>query len=131
MTPDEAAIRALIQRWHDATAVGDVDTVLALMAEDVVFLVPGHAPMTGRATFEAGLGAIVRTDRIRSTGDVEEVQVSGDLAFAVTKLTVRIEPLDGGAPDIRTGHAMSVFRRDASGGWRLIRDANLLAAGGG
>ena len=37
MTSDEQAIRRLVALWHSATAAGDVDTVLGLMADDVVF----------------------------------------------------------------------------------------------
>ncbi|WP_133479216.1 YybH family protein [Cognatilysobacter segetis] len=129
MTSDETAIRALIWQWHDATAVGDVDAVLSLMAKDVQFLVPGREPMLGRDAFEDGLRSLLKTHRIRSSGDVREVQVSGDLAFVTARLTVRIEPLEGGGASERSGYALSVFRRMADGSWQLIRDANLLAAG--
>jgi len=126
MGSDEADIRALIQRWHDATARGDVDAVLALMSEDVAFFVAGKEPMKGRAAFAAGLRGLLKTHRIVSSGDVREVQVSGDLAFVVSLLQVRIIPNDAGNESVRSGHAMSVFRRQADGGWLLIRDANLL-----
>ena len=72
MSPDEQAIRTLVSRWHTATAAGDVDTVLALMDEDVVFLVPGHPPMRGRSTFERGLRNLLAQNRIESTNDVQE-----------------------------------------------------------
>jgi len=127
MTADEQAIRALIQRWHDATAAGDVDAVLSLMAEDAEFLAPGREPMSGRQAFETGLRGLLREHRIRSHGDVREIRVSGDLAFAITRLAVRVESRDGGEANERSGYAMSVFGRDADGAWRLIRDANLLA----
>ena len=52
MNADEQAIRALVAEWHSATAAGDVDAVLQLMAEDVVFLVAGQPPMKGRSSFE-------------------------------------------------------------------------------
>ncbi len=55
MTTDEQAIRRLVAQWHTATAAGDVEVVLGLMAEDVVFLVPDQPPMKGRSTFEKGL----------------------------------------------------------------------------
>jgi ketosteroid isomerase-like protein len=42
---DEDQIRALVQTWQSATKAGDIDTVLGLMTEDVVFLVPGRDPM--------------------------------------------------------------------------------------
>ena len=130
MTSDEHSIRSLIRHWHDATAAGDVDKVLSFIAEDAEFLVAGRAPMTGRDAFEAGLRHLLQTHRITSRGDVREVQVSGDLAVAVTRLVVRVEPRGGGDANERSGYAMSVFRRGEDSRWRLIRDANLLAASG-
>jgi len=42
---DEQAIRELVATWLRASGAGDTETVLGLMAEDVVFLVPGHPPL--------------------------------------------------------------------------------------
>lgn len=54
MNTEEKIVRDVIARWHDRTRAGDVDGVLELIAEDAVFLTPGHPPMEGRARFEAG-----------------------------------------------------------------------------
>lgn len=126
MSTDASNIQTLIQNWHDATAQGDVDAVLALMSEDVEFFVAGKKPMKGRDAFAAGLRGLLKTHRIVSSGDVQEVQVSGDLAFAVSLLTVRIIATDSGEESMRSGYALSVFRRQSDGGWLLVRDANLL-----
>ena len=48
MTNDEKAIRNVISSWQKATAEGDLDRILTLMSEDVVFLTPGQPPMRGR-----------------------------------------------------------------------------------
>ena len=48
MHDDERKIRELVERWMAATKSGDLATVLSLMAEDVVFMVPGQEPF-GRA----------------------------------------------------------------------------------
>lgn len=48
MQNDEQAIRHLIEKWHAATAVGDLTQILGLMADDVVFLTPGQPPMLGK-----------------------------------------------------------------------------------
>ena len=45
MDRDEQAIRKLIATWMTATMAGDTATVLGLMADDVVFLVPGRPPI--------------------------------------------------------------------------------------
>ena len=39
MTEDERAIRDLIDTWMVATRKGDVEAVLDLMADDVIFMV--------------------------------------------------------------------------------------------
>lgn len=75
MSTDEEAIRRLVATWHKATADGDVDIVLAIMAEDGVFLVAGHPPMRGRNAFEQGLRGLLRQHRVESTGDIREVEV--------------------------------------------------------
>lgn len=128
MDRDQQAIREVLALWHRATAAGDVNTVLKLMAEDVVFLVPGHPPMRGRGAFEQGLRALLAQHQIESTGEIQEVEVSGDLAYAWSMLTVRIVPLAGGNATIRTGNALSILRKQGDGSWVVVRDANLLSA---
>ena len=126
MTADERAIRDLVARWHSASAAGEVETVLGLMAEDAVFLGTGRPPMHGRSAFESGLRKLLATHRIESTGDVQEVEVSGDWACCWTELTVRIVPKSGGDAPTRRGSALSIFRKQAGGSWVLVRDANML-----
>jgi uncharacterized protein (TIGR02246 family) len=131
MNKDEQAIRNLIEQWHRATAAGDVDTILSLMADDVVFLVAGQPPMKGSTTFEQGLRGLLTSHRIESNGEVQEVEVSGNLAYAWTQLTVRITPLSGGETKVRSGSALSIFKEQANGSWMLVRDANLLPPASG
>lgn len=127
MTPDEQSIRSLIALWHSATAAGDVNTVLNLMTEDVVFLAAGQPPMRGRETFSSGLRELLSQRRIESTFEIQEILISGDLAYAWTQLHVRIVPRSSGETMVRGGNALSILRREADGKWRLMRDANMLA----
>jgi uncharacterized protein (TIGR02246 family) len=108
--------------------VGDVDTVLSLMAEDVTFLVAGKPPMQGRSAFAKALRKVLASHSIESTGEVQEVVVSESLAYCWTRLTVRTEPRSGGETNERTGSALSIFRKQVNGSWLLVRDANLLPA---
>ena len=127
MHPDEQAIRDLIALWHRATAAGEVETVLDLMTQDVVFLVAGQPPMKGRAAFERGLRGLLAKHRFESTHEIHEVVVDGDLAYSWTDLQVRVIARDGGAaPPARSGSTLSVLRRQADGRWQMVRDANLM-----
>jgi uncharacterized protein (TIGR02246 family) len=126
MSSDQEAIRDLIALWHRATAAGEVETVLGLMSEDVVFLVAGQPPLKGRSSFERGLRGLLEANRIESTGEVLEIQVSGDLAYSWTRLSVRVIPRTGGSENVRAGDALSVLRKLPNGSWVVVRDANLL-----
>jgi len=123
---DVAAIRALVDIWHRSTAAGDVAKILSLMSEDVVFLTGGRPPLRGREAFARGLKQLLETHRVESKGEVREVETSGDLAYCWTNLTVAMTPIEGGATTERRGPTLSVFRRQTSGAWVLVRDANML-----
>jgi uncharacterized protein (TIGR02246 family) len=121
---DEQSIRALISTWMRATAAGDTATVLTLMADDVVFLMPGHAPMQGKQAFAAAQQAM-KGMKMEGSSDIREVRVQGDWAWCWTALTVTVTP-EGGQSMRRSGHTLSVLQK-RDGRWLLLRDANMLA----
>ena len=127
MDADEQAIRKLVEHWHESTALGDVDAILPLTTEDVVFLVAGQAPF-GRTAFEQGLRSMLQTHRVESSWEIMELRISGGMAYCLSHLEVRVFARSGGTPTVRRGHSLSVLRKDPSGAWRIARDANLLAA---
>jgi uncharacterized protein (TIGR02246 family) len=127
MSVDEQAIRALIGTWMEATARGNIDEVLELMDDEVVFLGPGRPPMRGKADFAAATRGAEGKNRIDGSAEVQEVRVFGDWAYCWAQLTVAMHPLDGGAPVRRAGPSMSVLRKTQTGRWVIFRDANMLA----
>jgi uncharacterized protein (TIGR02246 family) len=124
---DYESIRALVASWHRATAAEDIPKLLGLMAEDVVFLTPGRPPMRGRDAFADGLRALLQNARIESSAKIQELQVSGDLAYCWTQLLLNVFPRDAGTATRRSGPALTVLRKGADGKWLVFRDANLLA----
>jgi uncharacterized protein (TIGR02246 family) len=124
---DEQAIRELVQTWLRASAAGDLEQVLTLMSDDVVFLAPGQKPF-GKEAFAAASRASHGKVRIDARGEVQEVHVAGDLAFCRTRLRVTVAPTQGGETKRLAGHTLSVLRRQPDGRWVLARDANLLTA---
>src|SRR3982750_1781454 len=74
MNKDEQAIRALVNDWMRATLAGDLDRVLELMAEDVVFLGGGRPPMRGREAFAAASRAMEGKVRVDGRAEIQEVQ---------------------------------------------------------
>ena len=128
MENDEQSIRELIAAWHAASAEGEIDKILPLMAEDVVFLVTGHEPMRGRDAFAAAFKAGMQHFRIMSNWDVQEIKVAGSLAYCWSQLSVTMIPLRGGSPTRRSGYALTILRKEPDNRWVVIRDANMLTA---
>jgi uncharacterized protein (TIGR02246 family) len=125
---DKQKIREVIATWMRASAEGDIDRVLSLMAEDVVFLLPGQPPMRGRDTFAAALRSVVGQVRIEGKPDIQEIHVAGNFAFCWNELSMTVTPLAGGPAKRRAGPVLSIFRREPDGRWVLFRDANMLTA---
>lgn len=73
---DEKEIRQLVSTWMAATKTGDIHTVLDLMTDDVVFMVPGEEPF-GKEAFEATSEELNDT-QIEGTSEIQEIQVLGD-----------------------------------------------------
>jgi uncharacterized protein (TIGR02246 family) len=97
------------------------------MEEDAVFLRGGHPLMRGRDAFASQFEEVVKQVRIEATSEIQEIEVSGDLAYCWNQLTVIVTPLKGGRPMRRSGPVLTIFRKKEDGGWVLSRDANLLA----
>src|SRR2546422_7469096 len=103
MQDDEQAIRQLVATWLSASKAGDTEKVLSLMADDVVFLVPGQPPMRGRAAFAAGQAGH-QPFPIDATSEIQEVKGVGGRADLLTKLSVVVTPKKRGAAGKRAGH---------------------------
>lgn len=126
MSDDVQAIHEFYAAWRRASADGDLPKLLSLMAEDVVFLLPGRPPMQGRDGFASGFPQLVERFKIEMQTEIDELQVAGDWAFCRTRLTVTMLPRGAGETRRRSGCTLSILRKLPGGRWVLARDANLL-----
>jgi uncharacterized protein (TIGR02246 family) len=128
MTEDEKAIRKVIETWLAASQRGDVETVLGLMADDVVFLVTGQRSF-GKEQFAESFRAMTeRGGGMQARSEVLEIVTAGEWAWCRTELSVTMTP-PAGAPVRRRGPTLTILRKGDSG-WLVARDANMLAPEG-
>jgi uncharacterized protein (TIGR02246 family) len=123
-TNDVHAIRNLIEAWVNAG--NNLDVILPLMDEDVVFLGAGRPPMRGRAAFAAASQGMQNNMRFEASSEIIELHVNGDWAYCWTQLHVTMMPEDQPAIH-RAGPTLTVLRRQSHGDWAIYRDANMLA----
>jgi len=110
----------------EATQSGNLDQILALMSDDVVFLTPGRPPMSRQEFLKASTPPPGSPPiQIKATSEIQEIRILGDWAFLWQALKVVIHPKPGMEPITRSGHTLSLFQKQ-KGRWALARDANLL-----
>jgi len=126
MRSDEQEIREVHSTWISAVNAGDLDRLLALMADDVVFLNPGQAPF-GRDVFSANFSAAHQQVRIRCGSELEEIVVIGEVAYTWSRDALSVTPRAGGVATQLAGHRITVYRKQLDGRWLLARDAHTLS----
>src|SRR3989440_7768728 len=126
MGSDERAIREVHSTWIDAVNAGDLDRLLSLMADDVVFLNPSQAPF-GRDGFSTGFSAAHQKAQIRCVSELEEVVVVGEVAYTRSRDSLSVIPRAGGKAKQLAGHRITVYRKRPDGRWALARDAHTLS----
>ena len=124
MQDDEKAIRSLVDTWLAATRSGDLATVLSLMSDDVIFMVPGQQPF-GKEVFAANSKSM-KGVRIEATSDIKEIKVLGEWAWMRNYLKVTVTPPNE-KTTVRSGYSLTILRKNRDGKWLLCRDANLVS----
>lgn len=109
-----------------ASARGDIAAVLHMMADDVVFMVPGREPF-GKEAFAATADAM-RDVRLEGVSNPVEIKVLGNWAYLRSHITVTMTAGAGGVPSRRSGYTLTILTKKPHGVWVVSRDANLLTA---
>ena len=102
-----------------ASKAGGLDAVLALMTDDVVFMVPGAEPF-GKQAFDQA------SQQMEGTSEIVELRVLGDGAWIRNRLHITVTP-PGGAPVPRSGYTLTILRKQAVGCWPETPPLNRLA----
>jgi uncharacterized protein (TIGR02246 family) len=99
-----------------ASKSGDLATVLSLMTDDVIFMVPGQEPF-GKGAFAAaskGMGSM----QIEGSSEISELRVLGDWVLIRNRIGITATPPSGN-PIRRSGYTLTLLRKEADGQWRL------------
>jgi len=121
----KAAIEATNARFLEAFKRGDKAGMLASYTDDAVLMMPNEPAWRGRSGIEKGLdgflGQVSLKDGGTTTGDV---MVSGDMAVETGTFTWTLQSKTGGADIKDQGKYLTVWKRQADGSWKAVRDIN-------
>ena len=109
--------------YTEAINSNDLDSLMGMMTEDVVFLAAHSPPMVGKGAVRPWAAAYYEAYTTRWEKDNQEFVVTGDWAFERYSYRSTDTPKAGGQPIVDTGWGLVIYHRDADGKWRVARDA--------
>jgi uncharacterized protein (TIGR02246 family) len=127
--PEEVqkAIADLQRRDIEANMALDTEKLLALRTDDVVYLVPGRAPLAGqdavRKYLEEIRGQLANWDMLAYEENWQEVRVIGDFAFQWGTVNIRARQEGERRESAAVRNVMQVLRRQPDGDWKIARAA--------
>jgi ketosteroid isomerase-like protein len=124
---DESAVDSTAQHAHEAytSAINsnNLESLVAIFTDDVVFLSPNEPAVIGKAAVRAWSAEYLKAYKIHWDKAVKEFTVAGDWAFERYSYQQNDKPRGGGAPVTDTGKGLIVYHHDSDGKWRVARDA--------
>ncbi len=117
---EEAALKAVTAAWLNAYNTGDVETIVAMYAEDGVLMPPHAAVATGHVGIRAFLATDTATAKaagVKIVPGAATAGVAGDTGWESGSYTVA----DASGATVDSGSYLSVSRK-LNGKWLYIRD---------
>ena len=123
---DAETIRAVFKSWYRAMQEGDVATLLSLVTPDVIVKGPASPPVVGKSALEQALSTFLDAYSETVDYEVQEIEVSDELAFARLAESATMLPRSGDSPSSVSGMHLTILRRQPDGAWLIARDISSL-----
>ncbi len=116
----ESQIRAVVDAWPTVLDSGDVDHLMDLFTDDLVFAHPRYPGIVGKDSMRAFAQQVFQQQSSAGSSiQVEGIQISGNWAHVVARFETTWTPRDGGSSFKESARYLWVLRRDATGAWRV------------
>lgn len=119
---DEQGVHAAHEAYVTAINTNDVNAIMALVTDDIVYLPPNGPALSGTAAVRPWLEGYVAAYRTHWEKTTVELIVSGDWAIEHYAYQSTDTPIAGGAAVTDTGKGVNIYCRQADGSWRVARD---------
>lgn len=123
MTITATSANGLHHAYVAAINSNDIDNILALMSEDIVFQVPGECELIGRAAVREWASGFFGGFEAQWEKAELALEQSGDLAVSRYVYTARYRSREDGSESGEIGKGTCIYRRAPSGQWLLMIDS--------
>ena len=115
---DIAAIKAYFDQLSSSIEAGDVGRWIALFADDIIKMPPNEAIVKGKEAVRQWGQPWFDNLNMEDSISIDEIEVSGNWAFARVTVTFKAIPKAGGDTIQDNSKAIWIFKRQADGSWK-------------
>ena len=108
------------QKYADDWNAGDIESVFAFLADDIVQIPADGTVIVGKTLLEVEWRKHLSEYKDEWKPTVTDVAVSGRMAYLKGRFTEKRTPKDGGPSQTMTADAVWAMRREDSGEWKLV-----------
>jgi uncharacterized protein (TIGR02246 family) len=120
-----AAIEATNLKFATAMVKGDAATAASMYTIDAIVMLPNQPAMKGSAAILAGITGMLKELTIKTfTPKTSDVIVAGEYAIETGTFEWLMQPKAGGPAVPDKGKYLTVWKKQADGGWKVVRDIN-------
>jgi ketosteroid isomerase-like protein len=106
--------------FNRATAERRTDGWMEFMAEDGA-MIRSAGTITGRAAIREDMGKAFADTSFSLTWEPDQADASADLGYTNGHYRAQFRDAKG-QPQVRTGRYLTVWKRQADGSWKVVRD---------
>ena len=119
---DKAAVDAVRNREIAALNSGNVDSIMAVYADDVDMMAPDFPAAVGAPAVRDMVVGMMKDVALTGAYTTSSVEVAGDIAVDRYAGSLTLTPRAGGPAVTEQIKGLHVLRRQADGSWKIIRD---------
>jgi ketosteroid isomerase-like protein len=119
ITADVEAIKAEINQLSYAHDSGDLDSFLATQTEDVILMPPGEESLYSKAAVRERFTPMFEFFNLKIAPSIDEVEVSGDLAFVRYSYSLQVIPKTEGEMMELNGKVIFILTRQSDSSWKI------------
>jgi uncharacterized protein (TIGR02246 family) len=117
---DTTALKKIEEEWSAASISGDIDKLVSFFTDNAVHIPPNEPARIGKEAIRSWFQQLHDLFTMEQEGTLEDVQVSGDLAFTRGAGTIIFTPKAGGESLKVKDHWVTIYRKQSDGTWKCI-----------
>jgi ketosteroid isomerase-like protein len=120
---EKAAVESTTAAFHQTLRTNDSTALYSYIADDVLMMPPGEAPVRGSSAMRSWYAAFLKQYATSSLKlNDKEVFVGNGWATEVGSYEWALKPRAGGAEVLDRGHYMQVWKQMPNGQWKFYRE---------